>query len=45
MYNIGIDLGGTFIKAGVVDQDNQIVAKFMMESRVDTNVDGLCARW
>ena len=44
MYNIGIDLGGTFIKAGVVDQDNQIVAKFMMESRVDTNVDGLCAR-
>lgn len=44
MYNIGIDLGGTFIKAGVVDENNNIVAKYMMESHVDTNVDGLCVR-
>jgi len=44
MYNLGIDLGGTFIKAGVVDSENKIKAKFMMESHVDTNVDGLCAR-
>ena len=42
MYNIGIDLGGTFIKAGVVNEENEIIAKHMMESRVDTNIDGLC---
>ena len=44
MYNIGIDLGGTFIKAGVVDENNHIIAKNMIESHVDTNVDGLCVR-
>ena len=44
MYNIGIDLGGTFIKAGVVDENNRIIAKNMIESHVDTNVDGLCVR-
>lgn len=44
MYNIGIDLGGTFIKAGVVNENNEILAKHMMESRVDTNIDGLCDR-
>lgn len=44
MYNIGIDLGGTFIKAGIVDGDNRIIAKNMIESHVDTNVDGLCVR-
>lgn len=26
-YYIGIDLGGTFVKAGVVDENYQIVAK------------------
>lgn len=44
MYNIGIDLGGTFIKAGIVDENNRILAKNMIESHVDTNVDGLCVR-
>ena len=27
MYNIGIDLGGTNIKVGVVDENYNIVAK------------------
>ncbi|MGI5893196.1 MAG: ROK family protein [Candidatus Merdivicinus sp.] len=31
-YNIGIDLGGTFVKAGVVDENYQIVAKAMVDS-------------
>ena len=41
MYNIGIDLGGTFIKAGVVDENNNIIAKHMQESQVDTDIPGL----
>ena len=31
-YYIGIDLGGTFVKAGVVDENYQIVAKAMVPS-------------
>ena len=31
-YYIGIDLGGTFVKAGVVDENYQIVAKAMVDS-------------
>ena len=44
MYNIGIDLGGTFIKAGVVDEDNNIVAKHMIDSEVGTDIPGLRSR-
>ena len=37
MYRAGIDLGGTNIKAGIVDEQQHIIA----EASVPTNVGGL----
>ena len=39
-YNVGIDLGGTFIKAGVVDENYNILAKASVPSEVDGNDEG-----
>ena len=34
-YYVGIDLGGTFIKAGVVDENYNIIAKASIPSEVN----------
>lgn len=38
-YAVGIDLGGTFIKAGVVDAANKIVHRQSIETLADRGVD------
>lgn len=43
-YYVGIDLGGTFIKAGVVDENYNIVAKASIPSEVDGNNEALADR-
>ena len=43
-YYIGIDLGGTFIKAGVVDENCKVVAKASIPSAVDGNDEALADR-
>lgn len=43
-YYVGIDLGGTFIKAGVVDENYNILAKASVPSEVDGNDEGLADR-
>jgi len=43
-YYVGIDLGGTFIKAGVVDENCNIVAKASIPSAVDGDHEGLADR-
>lgn len=43
-YYVGIDLGGTFIKAGVVDENYNIVAKASIPSAVDGDHEGLADR-
>lgn len=43
-YYVGIDLGGTFIKAGVVDENYNILAKSSVPSEVDGNDEGLADR-
>ena len=43
-YYVGIDLGGTFIKAGVVDENYNILAKASVASEVDGNDEGLADR-
>ena len=43
-YYVGIDLGGTFIKAGVVDEEYHILAKSSVPSRVDGDDEGLADR-
>ena len=43
-YYIGIDLGGTFIKAGVVDENCKVVAKASIPSSVDGNDEALAGR-
>lgn len=39
MYRIGIDLGGTNIVAGVVDETNRIVAKGFVKTEADRDAD------
>ncbi|MEG2594998.1 MAG: type I phosphomannose isomerase catalytic subunit [Ruthenibacterium sp.] len=34
-YRIGIDLGGTNIKAGIVDENNHIIAKYSIPTRAE----------
>lgn len=43
-YYIGIDLGGTFIKAGVVDENYNVLAKETIPSEVDGNDIALAER-
>lgn len=43
-YYVGIDLGGTFIKAGVVDENYNIVAKASIPSQIDGNDEGVADR-
>jgi glucokinase len=42
MYYLGIDLGGTNIAVGVVDENNQIIAKAKTKTRVPCAPDDLC---
>lgn len=41
MYNLGIDLGGTFVKAGVVDAQNKVVCKTSVPTMVDDGNDAV----
>lgn len=38
MYMIGIDIGGTFVKAGIVDKDGNIVTKSSIKTPLDPPV-------
>ena len=42
MYYLGIDLGGTNIKVGVVDERNQIIATAKRKTRVPCAPDDMC---
>ena len=35
MYRIGIDLGGTFVKAGLVDENGRIVVKSKIPTKIE----------
>ena len=39
MYYLGIDLGGTNVASGVVDQNGEIVAKASVPTGADGTVD------
>ncbi|MGN0678731.1 MAG: ROK family protein [Oscillospiraceae bacterium] len=43
MYNIGIDLGGTNIKVGLVDENYNIVAKASAKTNLPRPADEICA--
>ena len=43
MYNIGIDLGGTNIAAGIVDKDYNIVRKASTPTDADRSADEITA--
>ncbi len=43
MYNIGIDLGGTNIKVGLVDENCNIVAKASAKTNLPRPADEICA--
>ncbi len=43
-YYVGIDLGGTFIKAGVVNENYEVVAKASIPSEVDGDSEALACR-
>ncbi len=43
MYNIGIDLGGTNIKVGLVDENCNIVAKTAAKTNLPRPADEICA--
>ncbi len=43
MYNIGIDLGGTNIKVGLVDEKYNIVAKTSTKTNLPRPADEICA--
>ena len=42
MYNIGIDLGGTNIKVGLVDENYNIVAKASVKTNLPRPADEIC---
>ncbi|MBN2899526.1 MAG: ROK family protein [Clostridia bacterium] len=42
MYYIGIDLGGTNIAAGIVDDAHQLCYKLSIKTSMDQGFDGLC---
>ena len=42
-YAIGVDLGGTFIKAGVVDADANIIEKVSIDTEVEKGLDAVVA--
>lgn len=42
MYYLGIDLGGTNIVAGVVDEDGKIVVKASCKTSVPRSMDAIC---
>lgn len=44
MYYLGIDLGGTFIKAGIVDENGKILHKDSITTEVEQGVDHVSAR-
>lgn len=44
MYYLGIDLGGTFIKAAVVDENGSILHKDSLPTEVDQGVDHVASR-
>nr|WP_319488510.1 ROK family protein [uncultured Caproiciproducens sp.] len=42
MYYLGIDLGGTTIKVGVIDENNQIIATAKRKTRVPCAPEDMC---
>ncbi|MDD4125540.1 MAG: ROK family protein [Victivallales bacterium] len=44
MYYLGIDLGGTFIKAGIVDENGKIIHKDSLSTEVSQGVDHVSER-
>ena len=42
MYYLGIDLGGTNIKAGIVDENKKIIARAGSKTRVPCEPDDMC---
>ena len=42
MYRLGIDLGGTNIAAGIVDESNRIVARAKRKTRIPCTPDEIC---
>ena len=44
MYYLGIDLGGTFIKAGIVDENGGIIRKDSIETELPKGVDHVVER-
>lgn len=43
MYTVGIDLGGTFVKAGVVDDNGKIVIKSKIPTRIELGAEQVAA--
>ena len=43
MYNIGVDLGGTNIKVGLVDENFNIVAKAVVKTELPRPAEKICA--
>ena len=43
MYTIGLDLGGTFIKGGLVDDGGKIVAKSKIPTRIQAGPEAVAA--
>lgn len=43
MYTIGLDLGGTFIKGGLVDDDGRIVVKSKIPTRIEAGAEAVAA--
>lgn len=44
MYYLGIDLGGTFIKAGVVDKDGNILHKVSLSTEVEKGAEHIVSQ-
>ncbi len=43
MYTIGLDLGGTFVKGGLVDDDGNVVAKSKIPTRIEAGWEAVAA--
>lgn len=41
MYNLGIDLGGTFVKAGIIDENNKVLNKCSVPTGVSDGNDAV----
>lgn len=42
IYRIGVDLGGTNIAAGVINEQNEIVSKLSVPTNTDPTFEGIC---